>query len=750
MAGTLFNQVNYTVGTLVQAIEMGSIGLPHIQRPFVWPNTKVRDLFDSMYRGYPVGHLLFWKNGLAGEHRTIGTGSKQLPPNLLIVDGQQRLVSLYAVLRGVKVVREDYSEEQIEIAFDPLRETFQVADAATRRDRAYIPNVSEVLAPGADLFGIVDRYIAKLKQSRDVTAAEVKKIQSSLTSLSNLANFPLTALELVTEVGEEEVAEVFVRINSKGTQLNQADFILTLMSVFWDEGRRELEHFCREVRTPAHKAASPFNLYLEPQPDQLLRAAVGCAFRRARLQYVYSILRGKDLETEQFSTALRDKQFAVLKRAQDEVLNLQHWHDFWKAIRAAGYCSGSMITSETGLIYAYTLYLIGTTDFAVEQKALRRTIARWFFMTSLTGRYSTSPESRMESDLSRLADVADGEEFVRTLTRITDDILTSDYWSITLPTELATSVARSPSGFAYYAALAVLDAPVLFSQQSVQELLQPDVKAPREPLERHHLFPKNYLKRSGVTEQRMINQIANFTLIEYGDNSKIADKGPSLYVPSLSEGISKKRLLEMYRLHALPDGWEEMEYKEFLEARRELMARVVRDAYAKLRKGDEELESAGDRAPVAALVVGGEDKTTEFKSALRTNLHTMDKDPRIEFSCMKTIAGFLNSEGGTLIIGVSDNGDPVGIDVDGFPNEDKMVLHLDNLVKTRLGSQFAMYIHSRFEDYKGTRVLAVDCLPASSPVYLKEGDTEHFFIRSGASTAELNMSQTQSYIKQRF
>jgi len=747
---TLFNQVNYTVGTLVQSIEMGTIGLPHIQRQFVWPNTKVRDLFDSMYRGYPVGYLLFWQNSLAEGQRAIGTHAKQLPSSLLIVDGQQRLVSLYAVLRGVTVVREDYSEEHIEIAFDPLRERFEVVDAAIRRDRAFIQSISEVWGSDADLFGIVDRYLSRLKQTREVSPAEVKKIQSAFTNLSNLVNFPLTALQLVPEVNEEEVAEVFVRINSKGTQLNQADFILTLMSVFWDEGRKELEHFCREARTPAKHAASAFNLYIEPQPDQLLRAAVGCAFRRARLQHVYSILRGKDLETEQFSAELREKQFAVLRRAQDQVLSLQHWHDFWKAIRAAGYCSGAMITSENGLIYAYTLFLIGTNDFDIDPKVLRRTIARWFFMTSLTGRYSASPESRMESDLARLADIADGQEFIRRLNRICDDTLTQDYWDITLPTELATSAARSPSGFAYYAALAVLDAPVLFSDQSVKDLLEPPTKAPREPLERHHLFPKNYLKRRGFTEQRMINQIANFTLIEYGDNARIADKGPPLYVPALCEGIAKKKLAEMYRLHALPDGWEEMEYAEFLEARRELMAGVVRDAFAKLRKDDGVGDETEDLPSVEALVAAGEGKTIEFKSALRTNLHTMDRDPRIEFSCMRTIAGFLNTQGGTLVIGVSDNGDPVGIGVDGFPNEDKMLLHLDNLVKTRLGPQFAMYIHPRFEDYKGTRVVAVDCLPATSAVYLKEGEIDRFFIRAGASTSELNMSQAQAYIKQRF
>jgi uncharacterized protein with ParB-like and HNH nuclease domain len=106
VSDTLFKQVNYNLGSLVEFIRLGQIGLPDIQRPFVWPNAKIRDLFDSMYRGYPVGYLLFWQNGFADDSRTIGTDGKQKVPDLLIVDGQQRLTSLYAVIKGIPVVRE--------------------------------------------------------------------------------------------------------------------------------------------------------------------------------------------------------------------------------------------------------------------------------------------------------------------------------------------------------------------------------------------------------------------------------------------------------------------------------------------------------------------------------------------------------------------------------------------------------------------------------------------------------------------
>jgi len=749
MSKTLFTQVQYSLNGLMNAVKMGQIGLPDIQREFRWKNIKVRDLFDSMYRGYPVGYLLFWENGLPGGHRQIGADKKQVVPNLLVVDGQQRLTSLHAVVNRQPVIR-SYKQEYIEIAFNPLQERFEVADAAIRRDKTFIPNISELWTEDSNLFDVTERYLEQLRATREVTIAEEKQIKNAIGRLSNLTSFPFTALVLSADVDEEQVAEVFVRINSKGITLNQSDFILTLMSVFWDEGRAELEEFCRLARNPTEGVSSPYNHFIKPKPDQLLRVNVGLGFKRARLRYVYSILRGKDLETEEFSDERRIEQFEVLKNAHGRALDLQHWHDFWKAIRQAGYRNGKMITSENSLIFSYVMYLIGRTEYKVDEHELRRLIARWFFMVSLTGRYTGSPESSMEFDLARLREVTDANGFISVLSRVCDETLTGDFWMITLPNELATAAALSPSMFAYFASLVSLDANVLFSEQKVADLLDAVIQAPRSAIERHHLFPKNYLKKLGVTETRDLNQIANYALVEWGDNDWISDKAPSEYLPRYLDLFPKETLAQMYYWHALPEGWEHMEYRVFLERRRELMARVVRDAYEKLCKDSRGMEAGELPIPVDEIVAKGEGKTTEFKSTLRTNLHTGQSDPRIELSCLKTIAGFLNSRGGTLVIGVADNGSPVGIEADNFQNEDKMVLHLDNLIRSRLGAQFGMYVHPRFEDYRGHRVLAVECQPARSPVYVKDGNTERFYIRSGASTTELSMSQVQEYIKQRF
>jgi hypothetical protein len=409
-----------------------------------------------------------------------------------------------------------------------------------------------------------------------------------------------------------------------------------------------------------------------------------------------------------------------------------------------------MISSQNNMLFSYILYLIGRTEYKVPEFNLRRVIARWFFMSAVTGRFTGSPESAMEFDLARLRDVDSADAFVKTLTQICDITLTNDFWAVSLPNDLATSSPRSPSLFAYHAALVLLDARALFSKIKVADLLDPSIHASRAAVERHHLFPKGFLAKQGITAIRETNQIANYALVEWGDNADISDQAPADYLPGMKARFSQTELERMYQLHALPENWEHLNYRDFLEKRRELMAQVIAKGYATLVTEviEEELETA--EFDLTRMLVNGESEAVEFKSTLRTNLHTGSKDPRMELAVLKTLAGFLNTSGGMLVIGVSDDGSPVGIQVDDFGNEDKMSLHLVNIVKTRMGVQAMTSIHARFDDHDDYRVMVVNCRKSPSPVFLKDHDTERFYIRTGPSTTELSASQTQEYIKQRF
>lgn len=582
---TCFRKVDYVLSGLLHYIETGDIGLPDIQRPFVWSNAKVRDLFDSMYRGFPVGYLLFWQNGHSGHFKPIGIDSKQHKlPSRLIVDGQQRLTSLYSVLRGQHVLDDDYQERRIEIAFRPRDGRFEVADAAIRKDPEWVPDISVLWAGGQTSYSIVRNFVQQVQARAQLSADEEYAIARNLDRLFDLQRYPFTALEIAENVDEEQVADIFVRINSEGVRLKQADFVLTLMSVFWEDGRIALEQFCRAARHPVapQDPPSPFNHFIQPDPDQLLRVAVACGFDRGRIKSVYQLLRGKDLDSGAFSEEQRVSQFARLQEAQAQVLNLTHWHSFLSALLGAGFRSAEMISSQNALLFAYAFYLIGRLRFRLPESRLSRLIGRWFFASSLTARYTGSPESVMDGDLNRVKAVQDAAGFVELLEELMSAELTADFWEQTLPARLDSSSARNPELFCYIAAQNLLGAPVLFSHKKISELLDPALRTKKKALERHHLFPRAGLEQQGLADLKQINQQANFALLEWPENIAIGADAPADYLPRLRERFAPEEWALMQQAHALPADWELLDYADFLAQRRELMAGVIRQGFARL------------------------------------------------------------------------------------------------------------------------------------------------------------------------
>ena len=582
MQGPLFKKIDFDVDYIVSAIDQGTVGLPDIRRPFVWSAAKVRELFDSMYRGYPVGYFMLWAAYENSRHKQIGKDHGTDLPTSLIIDGQQRLTSLYTVMKGKPVLTKNFEEKLIKIAFHPLKEEFAVSTAAHQRSHEWIENISTLFSSASSSYTFIGQYIENLAKERELTEEEKGKIAGNIDRLMQLKKYPFSAIEISGDADEEDVADIFVRVNSQGQKLKQADFILTLISVFWEEGRENLESFCRDARTPNIKKATSYNYLFEPDPDHLLRVSVGYAFKRARLKYAYLVLRGKDLETKETTSERREEQFGIFKAAQEKSLNLQNWHDFLKIILNAGYKRSNMIASQTAIIYSYVFYLIGKYDFKVESSKLRKILSKWFFMSTLTYRYSSSAETQMEQDLANLRSLNTADEFVAHLETIIKSVLTNDYWKITLPQELITSSAASPIWKAYTASLNLLKVDVLFSTISVSDLLDPTKDANKSALEKHHLFPKKYLETIGIKGDRDRNQIANFAYIEWRDNLEILDDAPSEYIGDYVNDLDEDKRKEMYYYHALPEEWQTLEYFEFLKQRRQMMAQVIKDAFEKL------------------------------------------------------------------------------------------------------------------------------------------------------------------------
>lgn len=578
MAEMLFKETRYQVKQLVSDIALGRLALPELQRPFVWKKSKVRDLFDSMYRGFPVGYILLWNTAADVASKQVGVGDRQDAPTRFIVDGQQRLTSLYAVFTGTEVTNRRFAKELIRIAFRPRDGRFEVADAATERDPEFMPDISTLWVDSEWQAG--NRFIDRLKETRDVSHSEEDRLRQAISRLHNLDTYMFVANEIEGSANDEQVAEIFLRINSGGTQLVQSDFILTLMSVFREEDRRRLEEFAKAAKRPTTSESSPFNHLLKPEPEQVLRVAVLTAFQRGRLESVTALLRSGVLNGDDQPTAeKRQKRFDELGNAITEALDLSTWHEFLKSLPVAGVYREKEISSANNAIFAYALFLLGRNRFGIDYGALRVPIARYFFMSALTGRYTGSFEARITQDVQAFCEKGDGDAFLSRLDDVVATTLTDDFWSITLPQALNTSTARGPALFAYAAALCVLDARLPFTSAGhpiqLRAVLTPGVNAPKDAVERHHLFPRGYLEKLGISNPSRVNQIANMGFVEWPDNIEISARAPQEYWPRYRDGFTETDL----RNHALWDGWQDYEYGEFLAKRRVRMARVIAEGF---------------------------------------------------------------------------------------------------------------------------------------------------------------------------
>jgi hypothetical protein len=592
VAKTLFKPVSFELSQLLGDIDLGKLALPELQRPFVWQKSEVRDLFDSMYRGFPVGYLMLW-NAAEVDSKFIGGDGKQHTPTEFIVDGQQRLTSLYAVMKGAEITFKDFTKGRINLGFRPRDGRFEVTDAAVEKDPEFLADITR-LWTGAD-WEVIEEFLDRLRMARPEALENggEKAIRGALGRLNGLEDYPFLAVQIGHEIDEERVAEIFLRVNSGGTPLTQADFILTLLSVFRESDRRRLEHFARTARmVPTDGKPSPYNHLVTPAADQLLRVAVLVGFHRGRLQSVLALLRGANPDGDvTLNEVDREAQLDKLTAAIDATLDLTSWHEYIKALMSAGFRRSTEISSVNNVVLVYALYLVGRR-YGLSHGELRTTIARYFFMSALTGRYTGSFETQITQDVQAFTSAETGEEYLERLRQAIDTTLTPDYWTITLPQALATSAGRSPELFAYAASLCLLNARVPpFGKQGadgeqkaslfLHDLFDPVVQPKKAPIERHHLFPRKYLEQIGIFGIRRVNQIGNLSYVEWPDNIEVSATAPKDYWPTYADQFSAQDLFH----HALPQGWHEMPYEEFLDARRKLIAQVIRSGFERIGAG---------------------------------------------------------------------------------------------------------------------------------------------------------------------
>ena len=590
MGKELYTNIPSKVGDLLSDVKNGRIGLPDLQRPFVWKDNKVRDLLDSMFKGFPIGYIMLWESPEDYERTGhIGENDKVYKsPDDLVIDGQQRLTALLAAMEGIEIKDKNYKPRNIKIAFNPIIGDFKVWSPAYEKSAEYISSVSEVFT--ADKEHAVTKfrknYIKSVNEAREknmselLTEDEEVVIEDNINALLDLKVYSLPTLRISAKADEEDVAEIFVRVNSGGQKLTEKNFIETLLAVFDNSVHDKINLFCESSRIP--KDGTAYNHIINADPSHLIRVTVGYGFRRARLKYAYQLLRGKDLKTGIVTEAKRDENLKIFKDSLDVVTNLNNWHTYLNLFAQAGYITGDFVAATNAIVYCYVMYLIGRYEYKVKSTELNKIITKWIYMTTITYFYSGSTESTVESMFADLRDIKTADEYTKYLDDYINSIFTDDYFNVTLPKELVTSSTSSPAWLGYIAAINVLGTPMLFSTSILSKYLVPGASGTKNAIDRHHIFPKNYLQENGYKDDRERNQVANYTYIDFATNIDISDRSPIEYVAEYREKLGEDVYERTCAENALPKDFEKMEYQEFLMARRRLMAEIIRKGYERL------------------------------------------------------------------------------------------------------------------------------------------------------------------------
>ncbi len=591
MATQRYSVTPHPIETLLTWVKSGEIAIPEIQRPFVWEPTKVRNLLDSLYQGYPIGYLIAWRNPTVKLKDGTPSAGKRI-----LIDGQQRVTALMAGLLGREVLTKDYETVRIRIAFHPQTEKFEVANPAIRKDVAWIEDVADVFAPDADMIELTEGYAAKNP------AADRRLVGKVLQKLGKIINNHVGLIELAEDLDIETVTEIFIRVNSAGAELSQADFAMSKIAANETYGgnmlRKAIDYFCHLAVAPDFLgrvekgdkafAASEFlpqmrwlkdvndDIY-DPTYTDMLRVAFTSEFGRGKLADLVALLSGRNFETKQYEDAIAEASFGRLKQGILGFINKTHFDRITMILRSAGFVTSDLIGGQNAVNFAYILYLRGRAENAPAAD-LERLVRRWYAMSILRGRYTGSPETAFDFDIRQV----EARGLVAYAASVIEAELPESFWTGMLPQLMDTSSAQSPYFLAYKAAQVKLgDKGVLSRDITVLDLLmnRSDV---------HHVYPRNHLKKQGLARGRY-NQIANFVLAQSEINIAIGDKAPEQYFKELAEqcaGGNKKyggiteldELRANLRMSCLPESLLDGEipaYDDFLEERRKLMAQKI-------------------------------------------------------------------------------------------------------------------------------------------------------------------------------
>jgi hypothetical protein len=723
------SKVDTSVGNLVEWIRSGELRLPEIQRRYIWPATRVRDLFDSLYRDYPTGTILVWETDQPKPSKDLAVSQGESPfkGRKLLLDGQQRLVSLYAVLLGQPVTvhgrkrpieilfnlehPEKFEGEVEEIDYDSRADEAD-SDASLEDEEA--PTVQERLkqrtfvvsskalqadphwVKATDIFTKSDAQILKpLVNSFDDPNFE--KYSNRLQKVRKIKDYQYVVQVLDKSLTYQEVTEIFVRVNSLGMKLRGSDLALAQITSRWQDSLKLFEYFQEECED----RGLAFDLGV------LVRTMIVFATNHSRFLTVRTIP-VDDLKSA-WETTKDGVQFAanyLLSNARIEDLSLLSSPVF--IITLAYYFNkrGKQLTTE-------------------EEHDLKR----WLYVASAHGHYSGSSESTLDSDLAAI--VRGGASELLAIRNQLGRLEIS-------PDELAGRGQNSPLFPMVYLALKERGA----KDWRTQLGLSLGHHGRRHAIQHHHIFPKSQLE--GRYEKSEINEIANMAFISGETNREISFRSAEVYLADILKRHGKQAL-ESHCIPVDPNLWKIESFRDFLKYRRTALAQAVNDFILGNASEPQEIN-------VEKIVSQGESEKVEFKATARRDTKTNSLNKTLEKVIVKSLAGFLNGNGGVLVLGVDDKGALIGLEKDYVtlherPDRDGYQQFLVNLYSTSLGRDIGSNVSISFHQMNDHDICILSVRRSSRPVWVEDGILRKLYIRSGNTTQELNAEEATEYIR---
>jgi len=688
-----------TVSGLLTDIEYHEYILPEFQRGYVWTPKQVKEYLTSLYRKYPTGSFLIWKTPQSQKSRGLSIENENKYYKL-ILDGQQRLTSLYALFKGAPPPFYEGEKLFFNIYFNIDTEEFTYYMEKKMKDSIEWIPVTKFFQTGG-----VGKFIA---EAPDIAKSYYTDNIAKLVKLEDIKNYKYSLAE-ISELDIEEVVNVFNLVNSSGTPLSKADLALAHICSYWPDAR----DIFKQSQAKFNEVQFKFDL-------DFLTVCISAVA-------VDSVL----FERSFYSASIETIQ--------------QAWKDVEKSLEYLinVFTNDAFIESSQQLKTVFALvplvYHLSHNNFSFRSEEEKKKYLYWMLQALMWGRYSGRPYQTLQSDIVNLKNTKKIESLIDAIRRVRggnlevspDDLSLEGTNSRFYP--LAFITARSNGAVDWFNGLQVNGSN-----------LGKDYK-----IHNHHIFPQSVLYKHGYKSSdryhvRRVNELGNLAFITQESNYRISNKDPLLYLQEVKQNYPNALTSQFMPSE---DYWELDRYEDFLSQRRKMIAQAINEYLAKLLE-NQNIEESLSTANIIAL---GENEITEFKSSFRWDYKLSQTGKHIEFSVLKTIAAFLNYNGGTLYIGVTDEGKVVGIEKDldtlNKKGKDGFELYLSQAINTAIGKEFRKYIHISFESVIEGIICVVRVEVSKTPAYIRTNNAKEFYIRSGNASQSLDMEETVNYIR---